>query len=131
MKRIIFYWLFITSDICIWIFINITPGSLVIKILKKKPWLILKKTTISKKVILNLIWERCTSTKLLASSCLSRAIITKIICDICRFPSNLNIGMTKDKNGIKIPHAWVTDPKSGLCITPGLENEGIFIINII
>lgn len=118
------------SDHCIWIFLKIIPGSLVLKIMKKKPWLILKKPNFSKKLILHLIWKRCTSPKLVASSCLSRAIITKIVCDICRFPSNLNIGMTKNKNGIKVPHAWVSDPIKGLCITPGLENKGIFIINI-
>ena len=119
------------SDNCIWIFINIIPGSLVLKIVRKKPWLIFKQTNLSKKVILSLIWKRCTSTKLMASSCLSRAIVAKIICDICRFPSNLNIGMTKNKNGIKVPHAWVSDPESGVCLTPGLTNEGIFIIDII
>ena len=131
MKRTIFYYFLVISDICIWIFINIIPGSLVLKIIKRKPWLIFKQTNLTKKVILSLIWKRCTSTKLIASSCLSRAIITKIICDICRFPSNLNIGMTKNKNGNKVPHAWVSDPKSGKCLTPGLSNEDIFIINII
>ena len=74
--------------------------------------------------------KRCSTKITFGSSCLSRAILTRIILDLSRIPNNLSIGMTKNKKNIKIAHAWVSDPNDGFLYTPGLENNGVFIINL-
>ena len=130
MKRYIFYKLFVIFDNIIWIFINIFPGSLVLLIIRKRPWFVFKKLKLSKKSVIYFIKKRCSKNITFGTSCLSRSILTRIILDLCRIPNNLSIGMTKNNKNIKIAHAWVSDPNNGFSYTPGLRNNGVFIINL-
>jgi len=63
------------------------------------------------------------------SSCLSRAIVAKIILDLCSIPNKLSLGISKNKYGIKVAHAWISDPKTGYIFTNGLPKDGVVIFN--
>ena len=130
MKRYIFYKILIIVDHIIWVFINILPGNLVLLTIRKRPWFFFNRLKLSKKSIIYFIRKRCSTKIPFGSSCLSRAILTRIILDLCRIPNDLSIGMTKNKKNIKIAHAWVSDPKDGFSYTPGLEKNGVFILNL-
>ena len=129
MKIFVLYIFIIFFDNLIWILINILPSNYVIKLLKNRPWFYLINLKVSKKIIKKLIKKRSVSSFVFFSSCLSRAIVARIILDICRFPNNLSLGMIKSKDGFKIAHAWVSDPESGYIFTTGLAKDGVEIVS--
>lgn len=44
--------------------------------------------------------------------------------DLCGVDNELHLGMTKFEDGSKVPHAWLSDPRTGCCLTPGVAPGG-------
>ena len=117
--------------------INIFNGKAIINFAKKRPWTIIALRKNSKfteslgKFINFLIKIRCYRNPIL-SSCLSRSITARLLLDILNIENELYLGMTKDSQGNKIPHAWLKQKNSNYFITPGIssKNLGVKLIKI-
>ena len=114
---IFFYILFSLLDVFIWLGSKLLPGRFVLDCIRDRPWGINKikiKEDLKYKIrgyIYKLIDYR-SRYNLCGSSCLSRSICGRIILDQFSIKNQLNLGVSKLKNGRKIPHAWLNDPTS-------------------
>ena len=131
-----FFWFFIylffsIIDCLIWINIRTFSNKKLLYIIRKKPWKLF--TINSKKVIwearITKILKVLAKNNLFFSSCLSRSIMGMILLDIFGINYIFNLGMTKNKVGKKIPHAWVENKLTGKIISQ--RSNSINLITII
>ena len=138
MKIIVKKFLFINSylffsllDTIFWLIIKILPNRQTLKLVKFRNWnLKILKIPTNKKIksliikIVNLRNKRAT----LLSSCLSRSLSARVLLDLIYVENELKLGININKNGRRIPHAWLIDSATGNNITPGLKKNKELIL---
>ena len=99
-------------DSLVWTCINIFPGYIIFKILKLRPWKLLK--TFFNRGNLDQIALRLKNcikkfvySEKRFSSCLSKVVTSRIILDIFGIENIIKLGINKYSNGDKIPHAVI------------------------
>tara|TARA_B100000242_G_scaffold16732_2_gene10285 strand:- start:1659 stop:2081 length:423 start_codon:yes stop_codon:yes gene_type:complete len=135
--KFIFYRIICILDTFVWLVINIINGKAIFNFAKERPWKVIALKKNSKftkslgKFINFFIKIRCYRNPIL-SSCLSRSITARLLLDILNIDNELYLGMTKDSQGNKIPHAWLKQKNNNYFITPGVssKNSGVKLIKI-
>ncbi len=113
-------------DSFFWLMIMNLNGKFVFKLFAKRPWLIFSIKTKNlfliklSELIKKLILKRCNLNPSF-STCLSRSITARFLLDIFNLKNELYLGMTKNKKGKKVAHAWLVEKK--IQITPKMVNE--------
>ena len=124
--KIVIYRLICFIDSFFWLIIMKLNAKFLFKLFAKRPWLIFsiqKKNIFLYKLIeliKKLILKRCNLNPSF-STCLSRSITARFVLDIFDIKNELYLGMTKNKEGKKVPHAWLV--QEGIEITPKMANE--------
>ena len=126
--KLILYGVFSIIDFSVWILIHILPGILLITLINSRPWLRYKlfiKPNDRKVWSCRFTWLLKTRSNRarICSSCLSRSLTGRILLDLIGVPNELHFGMSKFKNGRKVPHAWLCDAASGKLLTPGIIHD--------
>ena len=138
MKRAFAYSAFCLLDHGFWLLIQLLPGSMLIKMARKRPWQCLSVKGLlvpeSQQRWLNrigwLLRKRCRRASW-GSTCLSRSMSGRMAMDLIGVANELHLGMSKFSDGSKVPHAWLVDPNSGRVFTPGLTpNAGVPLMQL-
>ncbi len=112
-------------DSFIWFALKILSGKSVLNVLKNRFWKLFKIKLTCNQIIFLKKKIKHISKKLLKrekySSCLSRSIFCMIILDLIGVKTNLYLGMSKNENQIKVPHAWLQIDVTGEIITPKMN----------
>ncbi|MEY4352484.1 MAG: lasso peptide biosynthesis B2 protein [Cyanobacteriota bacterium] len=125
-QRRLAYGLFCLLDHGCWLLIHLLPGSQVIRLARHRPWqgwlspLPPAKQELWKSRIAWLLRQRCRRAGR-GSTCLSRSLSGRLLLDGIGVANELHLGMNRDSDGRRIPHAWLRDPASGRHYTPGLS----------
>jgi hypothetical protein len=114
------------ADHAIWLLVKALPGRWLIRLIRKRPWRTIGLRLPDSLVLFllprirSLLEERCHQAKL-GSSCLSRALLGRILLDLMDVPNQLHLGMNIIAGRGKVPHAWLI--AEGREFTPGLDVE--------
>ena len=114
------------ADHAIWLMVKALPGPWLIRLIQKRPWrslgMNLPETTVAFLLprIRSLLVQRCHQAQR-CSSCLSRALLGRILLDLIGVPNQLLIGMNTLTERGKVPHAWLIAENREF--TPGFDNE--------
>ena len=114
------------SDHAIWILVKVLPGASLIGLIRTRPWHWIRLNLPSQTVTLlvprirSLLIERSHQARI-GSSCLSRALLGRILLDLVDIPNEMHLGMNTVTGIGKVPHAWlIADGKE---FTPGIDSE--------
>ena len=128
---------FFSFNFFIWLITKSIPNKFVLKLVKYRPWKIIKISfSKKKKAELKLITKYylkflCKTNNNTFSSCLSISISGMVILDIFCIANVFNLGIYKSKEGKKIPHVWLSDPTDNSLFTTGLINKNsVFLKSI-
>ena len=127
--RVVGYSLFALLDHLCWLLIQLLPGPRLLGLARQRPWRGLRLTlspTNQRRCAGRIGWllrTRCRRARW-ASSCLSRSLSGRLLLDLIGVANTLHLGMSKFGDGRKVPHAWLSDPHTGRCLTPGLTPGG-------
>ena len=135
--KFLLYRIICILDTFVWLMINILNGKVIINFAKKRPFMriaLTKNRKFAKRLgecINSLVKIRCYRNPVF-SSCLSRSITARLLLDILNIENELYLGMTKDSEGNKIPHAWLKQKNNNYYVTPGIssKNLGVKLIKI-
>ena len=114
------------ADHGIWLLVKAVPGPWLIRLTIKRPWKLFRLNLNSSTVrfllprIRSLLIERCHQARI-GSSCLSRALLGRILLDLIDVPNQLNVGVSMVTERGKVPHAWLI--AEGREFTPGFDDE--------
>ena len=138
MKRTLTYGAFCLIDHGFWLLIQLLPGAVLIGMAKQRPWQCLSfkawlTRTSQQRWLARIDWllrTRCRRAGW-GSTCLSRSISGRLIMDLIGVANELHLGMSKFKDGHKVPHAWLVEASSGRLFTPGLTpNAGVTLTKL-
>lgn len=110
--KVIILLLIYVFDFIIWLLIKSLPGPLILKILKKRRFIIFNfnlkenRQTKIRNLILRFINKK-SKNKTFLSSCLSRAVTGSILLQFIGIRTDINLGINKN-NGEIVPHAWIS-----------------------
>lgn len=120
------YALFCLADHGTWLLVKLLPGTTLVALIRSRPW---RHGRVSLpeswRVFLLLRFGRLHRQRSrragVGSSCLSRALLTRVLLDLIGQPNHLHIGMNRLDGAGRVPHAWLrwssSDPGQG----PGSE----------
>ncbi len=120
---------FFIFNFFIWLITKSIPNKFLLKLVKHRPWKIIKiNFSKKKKAELKLITKYylkflCKTNNNTYSSCLSISISGMIILDFFCISNVFNLGIYKSKEGKKTPHVWLSDPTDNSLFTTGLINK--------
>jgi hypothetical protein len=123
--RLAAYGLLCGLDHGIWVAIQVLPGPVLMDLARRRPW---QRVGIGHLPQIQQRWRpriawllrvRCRRASL-CSTCLSRSLSARLLLDAIGVPNELHLGMSLFSDGRKVPHAWLADPATGWCYTPGL-----------
>jgi hypothetical protein len=118
------YALFCLADHAVWLLVKLMPGSRLLALIRARPWrrcsprlpppwrtfLLLRFSRLLK--------QRCRGAGA-GSSCLSRALLSRVLLDLIGVPNQLHIGMNRPDGPRRVPHAWLScGPRD---LSPGLS----------
>ena len=128
------YGLFCLADHGTWMLVKLMPGPSLLALIRRRPWLWCSASPpASCRAFLQirfarLLRQRCRSAGA-GSSCLSRALLGRVLLDLIRVPNQLHIGMNRLEGGQKVPHAWLSCGSTDL--SPGLSlGDGCRILTL-
>lgn len=127
--RLLGYSLLALLDHLCWLLIQLLPGPQLMGLARQRPWrgLGLKLSRANQRLwagrIAWLLGTRCRRARW-GSTCLSRSLCGRLLLDLIGVANDLHLGMSKFSDGRKVPHAWLSDPRSGRLFTPGLTPGG-------
>jgi hypothetical protein len=125
-SRLVSYGLFCLLDHGFWLLIQLLPGPTLMGYAQQRPWQRLQwrlapaRQQLWRCRIAWLLRTRCRRAGW-CSTCLSRSLSGRLLLDLIGVANELHLGMSKFRDGRKVPHAWLRDPQSGRLYTPGLS----------
>lgn len=123
--RLVIYSLFALLDHLVWLLIQWLPGPRLMALARHRPWrcLRLKLSGAHQRLwadrVAWLLRTRCRRARW-GSTCLSRSLGGRLLLDLIGVENDLHLGMSAFSDGRKVPHAWLSDPRTGRLLTPGL-----------
>jgi len=123
--RLVSYSLFALLDHLVWLLIQGLPGPRLMALARHRPWrcLRLKLSGSHQRLwadrVAWLLRTRCRRARW-GSTCLSRSLGGRLLLDLIGVENDLHLGMSAFSDGRKVPHAWLSDPRTGRLLTPGL-----------
>lgn len=127
--RVVSYSLFAVLDHLLWLLIQWLPGPRLLALARQRPWrrarlqLSGAQQRLWKDRVAWLLRTRCRRARW-GSTCLSRSLGGRLLLDLIGVENALYLGMSKFSDGRKVPHAWLSDPRTGRLLTPGLTPGG-------
>lgn len=104
---------FCLADHGTWLLVKLLPGPLVLALIRARPWrrcplpLSERWRAFLLTRFSRLLKQRCRRAGA-GSSCLSRALLTRVLLDLIGVPNQLHIGMNRLQGSSKVPHAWLS-----------------------
>ena len=121
------YGLFCLADHGTWMLVRLMPGPSLLALIRRRPWFCCSaRLPAPWRAFLQirfarLLRQRCRVAGA-GSSCLSRALVGRVLLDLIRVPNQLHIGMNRLEGPQKIPHAWLSCGATDL--SPGQSSGG-------
>jgi len=118
------YGLLCLADHGVWLVVKLLPGPTLLGLIRSRPWRrwrICRDESRRKFLfprISSLLQRRCRRAGI-ASSCLSRSLLGRVLLDLIGVPHQLHLGMGWLEGTRKVPHAWLSIGEREL--SPGLD----------
>jgi hypothetical protein len=107
------YALFCVADHGVWLLVKLLPGTSLLTLIRSRPWRRCRAPLPEPwRAFLRIRFGRLLVQRSRragpGSSCLSRALLTRVLLDLIGVPNQLHIGMNRLDGAGRVPHAWLS-----------------------